>query len=557
MRSLALIGALLAVGCATKNSARFTSANELKQMMAQPKPAKVFTDATVSVDSWDLTGALPDSYADAPHETSSLFAKTLADAAAAKGFRTSEPLACVARQTARFLALKGGPPPRGLSTYFQARCGVATHVATRWLTGTAPADVTDAALLEQWRDDVTKSTAPIAAGARAGIALWREGDKVVVALAHVRDETTLEPLAMTPTEDGFLIVRGVTTRRADSIYGASNQGRTGTAECINTEARAAPAFELKCPVAKGDDAAWISIGAREKGRVLGFEVVRLLARPSGAAASTWKAPTLVAKVPGATAADFVSQLNAVRAQVSAPALTLSAAQTVDHTELAPFYFEANAKSDEVMVDRIALGVMAGWRVEREIMHGSFAASIVEGTTVSELLAELLESPGYRRNLLSPRAGVVAVGLFQEGPLLGGMLSTYESIQAPTWPETANKVLTALNGQRQRNGKKPVQWVLLPSTSEPTYAEAVSKREYDSEEALQRFMSQATNVTRRPVRGWRIPAFDLDEITWPADILSKEQLDVMFVVTTERDEQEPWGRYVLLMVILEGASQPET
>jgi hypothetical protein len=212
---------------------------------------------------------------------------------------------------------------------------------------------------------------------------------------------------------------------------------------------------------------------------------------------------------------------------------------------------------EELVDRIALGVMAGWRVEKEMMNGTFASSIIEGTTASELLSEMLESPGYRRNLLSPRAGMAAVGLFQEGPLLGAMVSTYESIQPPTWPDTANKVLTALNGQRQRNGKKPVRWVLLPSTSEPTYAEAVSKREYDSGEALERFMSQATNVTRRGVRGWRMTVFDLDDITWPDDVLSKEQLDVMFVVTTERDENEPWGRYVLLMVILEGTSQPET
>lgn len=560
MRSLVvLFVALVALGCASsKNSTHFTSAAELKKMMAQPKPVKVFSNATVSVDSWELAGALPDAYADAPHETGSLFAKTLADAAAAKGFRTSEPLACVARQTARFLALKGGPPPQGLSAFFEARCGIATRgVATRWLTGTVPVDVADTKLLEQWKDDVTKTTESIASGARAGVAMWREGDKVVVALAHQREETTIEPVSMTPSEDGFIFVRGVTTRRADSIFGASNQGRTGTAECVNTEARAAPAFELKCPVAKDDETAWVSISAREKGRVLGFQVVRLLARPSGTAASTWKAPTLVSKVPGATATDFVAQLNAVRSQVNAPAVTLSPAQTIDHTELAPFYFEAQVKNDDAQEDLIALGVMAGWRVEQEIMNGSFGADLIEGTTASELLAEMLESPGYRRNLLSPRVGVVAVGMFQEGPVLGALVSTYEPIQAPTWPDTANKVLTALNGQRQRNGKKPVQWVLLPSTSEPTYAEAVSKREYDSKEALERFMSQATNVTRRGVRGWRIPVLNLDDVTWPADILSKEQLDVMFVVTTERDEQEPWGRYVLLMVILEGSSQPET
>jgi hypothetical protein len=174
-----------------------------------------------------------------------------------------------------------------------------------------------------------------------------------------------------------------------------------------------------------------------------------------------------------------------------------------------------------------------------------------------VLAEMLESPGYRKALLSPRAGVLAVGLYQEGPMLGAVVSAYEPVQAPTWPATSDRVLTALNGQRARNGKKPIQWVLLPSSSEPTFAEAVAKREYDSEEALERFMSQATTVTRRPVRGWRIPTFDLDDVQWPAEVLSKDELEVMFFVTTERAGNDPWGRYVLVLVILGGAGQSET
>lgn len=558
MRQLALWCVVVLTGCASsRSSTRFTSPDELKRVMTQPKPAKVFSGKTVAVERWELVGPLPDGYADAPHESASPFSKVFADAAATKGLRASQPLACVARETARFVALKGNAPTQGLRGFIDARCGVpAQTVLTQWLTGTAPADVDEAKLAEQWRADVLKSAASIGAGERAGIGSWREGDTVVVALAHVRDETTIEPVSMTPGDDGFMVVRGVSGRRADTIFGASNQGATGTGECVNTGARPAPAFELKCPVSKSDETAWVSISARERGRVLGFEVLRLLARPSGATANTWTAPSLVAKAPGATAADFVTQLNAVRAKVGAPAVTLSEAQTADHAELAPFYFEASQRNDDALVDRIALGVMAGWRVEREIMNGTFGATTIEGSTASELLADLLESPGYRRNLLSPRVGVVAVGVLQEGPALGALVATYDSLQAPTWPDTANTVLTALNGQRQRSGRKPVQWVLLPSSGEPRYAEAVSKREYDSGEALQRFMSQASNVTGRAVRGWRIPVLDLDDIAWPPEVLTKESLELMFVVTTERDEKEPWGRYVLLMIILEGGAQPE-
>jgi hypothetical protein len=314
---------------------------------------------------------------------------------------------------------------------------------------------------------------------------------------------------------------------------------------------------LRCPVLASDDAAWVSVSAHEKGRVLGFEVVRVLARPSGAAANVWRAPTLVADAPGTTAKDFVDQLNQVRTPLGLGPVTLAENQTADHHELAPFYFEASLANDDATVDRIALGVMAGWRVDGELMHGSFGAAAVESDKTSALLAEMLETPGYRSELLSKRVGTVAIGLLGEEGLLAGLVSTYELMQPPVWPATSNTVLTKLNEQRGRAGKKPVQWVLLPSSAEPTFAEAVTKREYDSAEALERFMSAATNVTRRPVRGWRIAVSDLDDIGWPDEVLTKENVEVLFVTATERDSGDAWGHYLLLLVVLEGAAQPQT
>jgi hypothetical protein len=556
-----LLGSFLVVasfGCATSGSTRFTSADELKKLVSQPKPQKVFERADVDVDTWTLKGPLPDSFADAPHETQSLFAKPFLDAATAKGVRAAEAYACVARETARFLAAKGGYPASPLRSFIEGRCGVTSRgVQMNSLSGTAPDDVPDAQLLTQWQDDVAKLVQAIPASAKAGLGFVREGGKAVVVVASQVEDVTLEPVSMVPDADGFVIVRGVTSRRADSISGTANQGRTGTADCLNTQVRAAPAFELKCPVAKADEAAWVTLSAHEKGRVLGFELVRLLVRPNGGAAGTYTAPTLVTAAPGATAADFVAQLNTVRTSLGLGALKFAEAQSRDLTELTPFFFDANRRKDAREEDRVAMGVMAGWRVDQEIMRGSFGASTVEATAASALLAEMLESPGYRKDLLSPRAGLLAVGLYQEGSRLAAIVSAYEPVQAPTWPATSDRVLTALNGQRARNGKKPVQWVLLPSSSEPTFAEAVARREYDSEEALERFMSQVNTVTRRPVRGWRIPTFDLDDVQWPAEVLSQDSLELLFFVTTERAGNDPWGRYVLVMVILQGAGPSET
>lgn len=555
MRELLLL-VLLGCGCASNKSSRFTSAEALKEVMKRPRPDKVFASNNVEVSEWQLKGALPDSYVEAPHETQSLFAAPFLEAATAKGFTASEPLACIARETAAFVAAKGGFPTRGLSDFIEARCGVASSVHVNSLSGDAPASFTDAQLLEQWKPDLIKLAHSVGPGSRAGVGFVRDNGKAVVIVAQARDETTLDALPMKQADDGFVWIRGETKRRADSVSGTVNHGRTGSAECVNTQTRAAPAFELKCPVAKEDEWAWLSLSAHEKGRVLGFEVVRVLVRPSGSEARTYRAPGLVAETPGATLQDFANQLNAIRTQVGAAPLTVSEPQSADLKELTPFFFQAMSAKDDASEDQLALGVMAGWRVEQEIMHGTFAAWAVEGSTASELLAAMLDTPSYRRALLSPRAGVLAAGLLTEGQTMGGVVSTYELVQAPKWPDTANDILTALNGQRARNGKKPIQWVLMPSNLEATYSEAVAKRQYDSDEAMERFMNQASDITRRRVRGYKLTVFDLNDFDWPADVLSRDALDVMFFVTTERVQGDPWGRYVMILLILEGGSQPE-
>jgi hypothetical protein len=553
---LLLFAIAVGTSCASNKTTRFTSAETLKEVMKRPRPDKVFTSKNVEVAEWQLKGALPDSYADAPHETQSLFAPLFIEAAGITGFTASDALACIARETAGFLVEKGGFPTRGLASFIEARCGVASNVSVNSLTGEAPDSLTDAELLAQWKPNVVKLAQAIGQGSRAGVGFVRENGKAVVIVAQAREETTLETLPMKPADDGYVWIRGVTKRHADSVSGTVNQGRTGSAQCVNTEARAAPSFELKCPVAKDDEWAWLSLSAREKGRVLGFELVRVVVRPSGAEARTYRAPTLVAQAPGTTVQDFTTQLNSVRTQVGATPLVLSDPQSADLKELTPFFFEALTAKDAAKEDMLALGVMAGWRVAQEIMHGTFAASAIEGTTASELLSAMLDSPSYRQALLSPRAGVLAAGLLQEGQTMGGVVATYELVQAPKWPDTANDILTALNGQRARNGKKPIQWVLMPSNLEATFSEAVAKRQYDSDEAMRRFMNQASDITRRQIRAYKLTVFDLNDFDWPAEVLSRDSLDVMFFVTTERVAGDPWGHYVLVLLMLEGGGQPE-
>lgn len=555
-----ILGALVltSFGCATSGSTRFTSVDELKKITSQPKPTKVFDQSHANVDSWQLIGPLPDDVAtDAPHETKSLFAKTLLDAAATTGFSAKESAACVAREAAHFFAAKANYPSRSVRHFIEGRCGAFVTLQLNSLSAPIEADRTDAQIVEHWQAQVTAAVQKIPAGAQAGIGWVRENGKGVLMVAWVKPEVSLEPVSMLPDADGFVWLRGTSTKRADFVAGSVNQGPTGSADCVNTNTRQAPAFELKCPVAKADASAWVGVTAHERGRVLGFEVARVLVRPNGTKADTYVAPTLVSSAAGAAASDFASQLNGVRKSIGLNELIVSQAQGHELHELTPFFLAAMEAQHGTSEDLIALGVMAGWHVENEIMKGTFGAGTAETDRTSTLVADMLESPGYRQSLLSPRAGVLAVGLYQEGSMLGAVVSTYELVQAPTWPATSDKVLTALNAQRARNGKKPVQWVLLPGSGEAILAEGMAKRRSDSEDTLRAFMDQASNSTGRAVHGWRVPTFDLDDIQWPPELLSNDSVDLMFFVATERAGNDPWGRYVLMISILGAAAQPST
>lgn len=542
-------------GCAT--TSRFTTRAELEKVLSSPKPVKVFRDKSVDVDRWELQGPFPDRIGDAPLEANDAWSKLLAERAVAKGARPSAPVACAARETARFIAAKGGYPGSLLTDFIVARCGnAAPHLALRSISGDAPEGVTDEQLFEHWQADVAKLADGLTPGQVAGLGFAREGGRACVVLASVTPSGALEPLSIFPFDDNTVVVRGNAPAAADSVFGYANQGKAKSVRCRDTKRFALPSFELVCEVDGADARAWVDVSSVEKGRLLGYSFAQLLVWPGRAPSNVYERP--VYGTPGGelTPDGVLAKLNEVRAAAGMKALELSAAQSADNRELAPFFFDAEFRNDATLEDRIAMGVIAGWRVESEISGGTISSEWVDTPDLSLLIAHQLESAGSRAQLLDPEHRVLAVGLYQEQGFVAALVSAYSKVPDATWPESTETVMLELDAARKKAGLPEVQWIRLPSQLEKRLAEGVGKKELDDEEALQHFMNETVEVTRRPVHGWRIEATKLNEINWPEMFLKKQNLEVLGTVAVQRKKDDPWADYLILMVVLlnDGANQ---
>lgn len=532
-------------------SGKFTSEAKLKELMRQPKPEKVLGGKRLDVEAWELVGTLPERYEDAPHGTASLFASIfLASAEVAKA-KPVESHECLARQVGQFMLRHKAQPGSQVRAYISARCGVwVPSVSNSWVESEAPAAMSDDELRKHLEPNVSRLFSKMRAGTRVGMSFERSAERAVVSLVWSQTETVLEPLAVRPGGEGLVVLRGMLDQNSAQVSAAVNQGPTAAAQCENVGTP--PAFELVCPTLKTDAHTWISVMSRQPSRLLGYEVARLLVFPSGTPGSAYKRSTLVPTVAGSSAEEYVGQLNHVRGTLGLRPVQLSSAQSADNSELAPFYFSSGrlqTADQGGLEDLIALGVLAGWKVEFDIASGDFSAAVVDDELVSTLLRDQLEYPSTRRRLLDERAGLIGVGLYREQGRLAGLVSIYEPLVLPDFPDATKAVLAQLDAKRAKLKKSPVAWKRLQPDQEETFTAAKNpKRTFSA------FLQACSSNFERAVSGWSISTSDLENIQWPDELLSQEPAEVAAIVTTHRDPAEPWGTYVVMVTMLAPAMQ---
>lgn len=552
-----------ALGCASTSRAKakgrsgsgaqtaqgFPRAEELRRISAQPKPALQGSFRFGEAERWVLSGALPDDHQRRPHPAEDVLAKQLV-ANAGERIATAA-MHCAAREAGLFLLSSGKLPAPGLQRFIAGRCGATTGIELRSLYGEGDQETSAEVVASQWEGSLAKllgvAQGPVEVGAWFGVSGKRAG--AIVAVAVPRSE-----LREIKQEGSSFLIRGA-ARGQGSVRAMVNQGAFGVAAC-ETRAADASAFELVCPVNAADEAAWIQIAMFPPGRFLGEEAASFLVRPSGAEAKEYRG---AARAPSAAASggndalrtEVVGAVNAVRTAAGLGSVKVSLEQTQTAQEAAPYYFAGQlGVLDPRIAETVALGMRAGWQVGGALQYGLFTASIVASSSPQALVDLAVDTPFGREVLLDPRVSWIAVGLLDQASegWGGAMFSTYAMHE----PEPAGQLRKQLSDRVQ---KARVQAGRMPFDAIPD-AEAdveplLSLYDGDNENTdpiLKQAMGAVARRTKLGVQAWLLSADTVDRLPLPAELIKAEGRRLTIAVSWVRPPDEPWGRYVALIVV---------
>ena len=350
-----------------------------------------------------------------------------------------------------------------------------------------------------------------------------------------------------PGADGAVELHGTAEAGTDQLDATVTVGTIGAAACTNLHLRALPAYDVRCLTNPGDETAWISIESRQGGRVLAKELARLLVWPSRRPAHAWTMPKLVPDGIPPTVEAVAAELNALRTKEG-----LRAHRALARAERRP------ARGGAVLLPgradrrraggrrhRAGRGGRAGGWSTRSSM-GRFTSEVAEHADGSLLLTTALSSPSTRAALFDPKASFLAVGLFQEGDVVGALMSVYRGLEVPAFPQTVESLVQRLDAERAKAGKGPAKWLRLPNGAEVGLVEAVVKRDLTVDDALQHFLDASVAATRHGVQGFSMQAASLDELVWPPELITREHVEVVMVAAAVRAPKEPWGHVVVFI-----------
>jgi hypothetical protein len=537
-------------GCATTSGTQgatpFTTADQLKKLTAGPKPERVFTTRTADSTQWTLLGPFPEELSLAPHEQQSPAGKAIVAEASKRGAAATSALACAARELAHFVAVQQEQPPRLLRDAIAGRCAVGTTVmASNWMEVDV-GDATDEAIVAMALPKLSKALETVGPNHFVGAAFSRSGTKGVLMLVQVEAHGTLEPVSLFPGADGAVTLRGTTPAGVVELAGVVTRGDVGAAMCVDLHLRALPQYDLRCPVEATDSTAWISVATRAQGRLLSQELQRLLVLPSRTPSTSWTLPQIVPAGIAPTVEAVTAQVNALRVGAGLRALELSASQSADLHEVAPFLFQAVATDDTATADQLALGIIAGWHVEKDVTWGNFSAEVSEHDDGSLLLTHALLSPSTRAMLFDPKATLLGLGLHQETGGLGAVFSVYHGLEMAPFPATAAALVQQLDAARAKLSRQPVKWLRLPVTVESGLAGAITAHKLELPDAFSRFLDATVAATTRGAQGFTLETGSLEQVPWPAELLNAESLEISMVVAPVRAPRAPWAHFVMMI-----------
>jgi hypothetical protein len=474
-------------------------------------------------------------------------------------------MACVAGEVGRFYLKHGGAPPDPLQRFIGAVCGVFAPVAGyQRVAGDVPRRAPDERVVAAWapalRPDLLDR---LPAGARH-IGFWagRLEGRVVAMAAYDTMPVVLKPVSVVPNAHGDVVVEGRFEGTATMFAGYANQGRFGVASCHVDAGVARPDFRISCPVAPGDDSAWLEIVYVPARSVLALPLVQVLARRDAQKPLIFTETPQAASQPIAAAEAFApavaAGLNAVRAQAGLPPVRVAEAESATAARVAGHYFAASLKQDTPNaigdMSTIALGLMAGWQVGGTIRDGTFVSILAPHThDAGRWLDTALMLPLGRHALLARDIEEVALGaaLFTAPDGIGAVACGYRFQHGDDHAADVDGVMSRIARARQQlNLSAPVHLgsgVVPLLQRELAY---VARGEQAPIDALRESLRGTARLHSGSTRGIVFEATALDALEIPQEILRKPRLYVEVGVTHYKPPGAAWSQLVIVIVYLD-------
>ncbi|MFO0756188.1 MAG: hypothetical protein U0359_06835 [Byssovorax sp.] len=535
----------------------FPSKDALVKIAEKPVPAKLSDESTKDMPSWDLMGPLPSDIDNVPFSDDSPWGKLFASVVSTKGDQVvaNEAMHCFARENAAFVAATDARPAEMLARFFAARCGVMSGPgATTLQVITADERMTDDAIFAKFEAS-TKAVIEKHLASRhlmAGLAYVRKGGRAVMALSLAPETARLDRTPIVPGPDGKVILRGEVLGPAIGLRALINRGRFGYAECAVSSTVALPRFLITCDASREDELAWISLSSRQPGRVLGHSVAELLVWPSGAPAKAYARLTAGATGASGSAPEaLLQEINRIRGEARLSPIGMAEAETKTAAQLAPHYFGGAEGADKDVPDQVALGLLAGWEVEGTIRTGHFVSTWVPGTTVwSDVVRSAISRPIGRETLLDPGAEKIALGPVNNPQGSGALFTTYALFENHKHDEDvralAQRIATA---RAERHLTPPAAVADLNALAGKAAAEVQAGRQTSSD-ALNGLLRAVSDKLGQDTRGWAAEATSIEHLTIPDEIVTAPSLRFGVGIAHHRNEGEPWGRFVIFLVMIE-------
>lgn len=520
----------------------FPTRRQLKELTDEPAPKLSNEHPAVDVERWELAGPFPAGIGDQPLKDPTRWESALITVTKGQ-LQLTDGMRCVAREAGRFYAQYDGPPPLDLAQFIIGRCGapIATfHVIGESYTGS----FTEEELFDRERPSLAQRIDLHGATFVAGVVYIRKGDRHTIAAALAQPTIALAPVTRESTGESVTL-RGSVSHDVAHVFAYASGSDLRPQEC--TCDAYGKTITVTCPVTADRDHTWIEIATQRPEQILFEPVVHLMVSATGHSSNVYTRPDIALNLKKTD--EVIAALNAARTDSDLPPVERDDGQTDVFARVVPHYIAAASAGNQRRVERLAMGLAAGWDVDGEVRYGALAAGFRQGgARADRLIASRLSSPLAASILLDPLVTRVAVGTFETEGMTATVIGTY-TLLAANEPHDARRdaVWKAVTAQRERAGKKPPKPIKRLDSRTEAARSRLENSPISPKSALMSYMKDAARTLHSSIVGFSMEVDRLENFRLPKFLVEWPDLRMDVAVARYQHPGDPWTRYAVLVV----------